>query len=339
MLVLTVVSSKNTKLAGSIRVASHASVGSAWPRPADPVPSPSTSFFMRRPEPAQGRPDGRQRAGLDAATGQLGLDLCPSDAFVAGHQGTQQLLVPSQQRLAVAANLGRLGASSRPHSPHQPVHRRRTHRKTSRCLTSQTTGFNHLHQPPTQILGQRCRHRCRLHSDRGSSSETRNRTNLKCSSRCGAPGCWSPTMLLLHSTRGHDPNGETGEGHPAQRNVGSFARHSRLPRFHVQPEHRGGASIGLRMPRCSLCRLDPGPAGNAKTVGIDCIGPAGRKQAMARRILFLRPDRHSAKPDHGRGKVDRLESSERPQGRVAARLEPSALKAAQLAVGQGRAFC
>jgi hypothetical protein len=105
------------------------SVDGAWPHPADPAGLP-----------VQGWPDCRHGSGHDAMSDQIGLKPDQGDALAAGCERAQQPGMLSQQRLAVAADPGGLHASDCPHSPHQPVHRRRAHRKggaacrANRCL-------------------------------------------------------------------------------------------------------------------------------------------------------------------------------------------------------------
>lgn len=86
---------------GPCDAATPASAGDARRRPAGPARLPSAPFLVREAEPAQRRPDRRQRAGLKAALDRRIPDLSQGDALAAGRQLAQQLLVPGEQRLAV----------------------------------------------------------------------------------------------------------------------------------------------------------------------------------------------------------------------------------------------
>jgi hypothetical protein len=68
---------------------------------------------VRQAEPAQRRPDRRQRAGLNAALDQLVPDLGQRDARPDRRELAQQVLLAGKQRLAVAAALRRLRAAGR----------------------------------------------------------------------------------------------------------------------------------------------------------------------------------------------------------------------------------
>ncbi len=86
-------------------------------------------FFMRQPEPAQRRPDRGQAPRLDAALGKPGLDLGQGDGALGRRQLPQQVLVPGQQRLAVAADPGRGRAAGLAHAADQLDRRRLAHAK------------------------------------------------------------------------------------------------------------------------------------------------------------------------------------------------------------------
>ena len=97
-------------------------------------------------------PDRRQAARLDAALGELALDLGQGDVPLDRHQLPQQLLVPGQQQLAIAADPRRGRAARLTHAPDQLDRGRLAHGKAPRRLAGRTARLHRLHQAATQVL-------------------------------------------------------------------------------------------------------------------------------------------------------------------------------------------
>jgi hypothetical protein len=134
---------------------------------------------VREAEPAQHRPDRRQRAGLKATPDQLVPDLGQRDARPCRRQLAQQILLAGKQRLAVAADLRRLRAAGRAHAPHQLDRRRRADLEPSRRPAGRTALLDRADQPLAQILGQRCRHHSLAAQPATLESQPLNPCNLE----------------------------------------------------------------------------------------------------------------------------------------------------------------
>jgi len=85
-------------------------------------------------------------------------DLGQGDARLGRRQLAQQRLLPVQQRLAAAADLGRRRAAGLAHTPHQLDRRRGAHLEAACRLARRSASFNRPNQPAPQVLRQGCRH-------------------------------------------------------------------------------------------------------------------------------------------------------------------------------------
>jgi hypothetical protein len=117
-----------------------------------------SDFFVRQAKSAQRRPDRRQRSRRDAALDKRVSNFGQRDALARGGQLAQQILVPGEQRLAVAADPCRHRAARFAHAAHQLDCRRRADLEPSRRGPRRTAFLDRSHKPPAQILGQGCRH-------------------------------------------------------------------------------------------------------------------------------------------------------------------------------------
>ena len=117
-----------------------------------------SDFFVRQAKAAQRRPDRGQRACLDPALAEPALQFGERDARLGLGQLAQHRLMSCQQGLAIAADPGRGRAACLAHPSHQLDGGRGAHLEAAGCLAGRTARLDRPDQPPTQVLGQGCRH-------------------------------------------------------------------------------------------------------------------------------------------------------------------------------------
>jgi hypothetical protein len=103
--------------------------------------------------------DGRQRLHADPALMERFAHLLERDPGFALRNLSQCVRMWLEDRPTIATNLRR-GCASRLENTLQKLDRgRRAHIKALRSRSGRSSGCDTPHDPPAQILGQRCRHR------------------------------------------------------------------------------------------------------------------------------------------------------------------------------------